>query len=303
MTRLPRPLFHAGWFSVPQRDRWWPGLPRGSDGAAAPGIHFGGHVSHCKGFARDRAQIGNPDCLSEIFLSFRSDPICFERVTERRIFDCPLAEPTSGEVLHAMALEVGEEESLVRYRATIVASLRQLGNLANSRIRLWVTPDDAADAVRFWLLPRLSDRWRVDDGIFRVAAWELEFRIGHPEESAAAQGYAVQGVIDLLCPEIGARWVHAAVLGLGRTTRRAVAPLVNGSGCGFLAWNTAHEAPSIDGSPPTATPTLPDRLLPPVRSLENDADWQAFLEAPVGSPLRRAYHEELHLPGAENGRR
>ena len=80
-----------------------------------------------------------------------------------RLLTLKITEPLPGLVLPEMAADHGPEEAARRYRAIVVTTLRQLRGLANARLRLTVEPDDAHEAVRFWLLPRLAEKWRTED--------------------------------------------------------------------------------------------------------------------------------------------
>ncbi len=50
---------------------------------------------------------------------------------------------------------VGDEEAVKRYRSMVVVLLEQLEGLNNTHVRFCYAPDDATDAIKFWLLPQL----------------------------------------------------------------------------------------------------------------------------------------------------
>ena len=171
-----------------------------------------------------------------------------------------------------MADEHGPEEAARRYRAIVLTTLRQLRGLAETRLRLLVTPDDGHEAVRFWLLPRLADSWQNEQWVFRTQGWEIDFGgdIGH---------FPIQASGEILCPNLGARWVHAALLGLGRTTHQVIGP-ATGGGEYFRAH--APETPEI----------LEKRVLPELPIILTSDHWQEALDSPLGPALKRAWEEE-----------
>jgi hypothetical protein len=168
-----------------------------------------------------------------------------------------------------MAAACGPHEAARRYRAIAATTLRQLRGLGETRIRLAVAPADAGEAVRFWLLPRLAARWFADGGVFRADGWEIDFGSGG-SFATAARG-------EILCPFLGARWVHAALVGHGRTVGEITGP-ATGGGRYFHA--------------PAAGPALPPRVLPELEILGTDPQWQQALDGPLGPALKRAWEEE-----------
>jgi hypothetical protein len=172
-----------------------------------------------------------------------------------------------------MAAEHGSEEAARRYRAIVVTTLRQLRGLSDARLRLAVEPVDADEAVRFWLLPRLADRWQAEDAVFRAEGWEIDFGGGSDE-------FPIQATGEILCPQLGARWVHAALLGLGRTTHRVIGPAAGGG-----EYFTAHAR-----AVPTADPT--PRILPELPVILTHAHWHQALDSALGPALKRAWEEE-----------
>lgn len=171
-----------------------------------------------------------------------------------------------------MAAIHGPDEAARRYRAIVVTTLRQLRGLAEARLRLRVAPEDGHEAVRFWLLPRLADRWDASDSIFRSPGWEIDF-------GGDTEPFEVQAAGEILCPYLGARWVHAALLGIGRTAREVIGP-ASGGGEYFRA--SALEAPEH----------LEARILPELPVIQTHEHWQEALDSPLGAGLKRAWEEE-----------
>jgi hypothetical protein len=174
-----------------------------------------------------------------------------------------------------MSAEHGAEEAARRYRAIVITTLRQLRGLAEARLRILVEPEDAHEAVRFWILPRLADGWQaMGERVFRVEGWEIEFGDDSGEFPVHATG-------EILCPNLGSRWVHAALLGIGRTTHQVVGP-ATGGGEYFRA--ISREAAA----------ELPARILPELPIIQTGDDWQAALDSALGPALKRAWEEEAH---------
>lgn len=189
-----------------------------------------------------------------------------------RLLTLNIQEPVPGLVLPAMAADHGEEEAARRYRAIVVTTLRQLRGLTDARLRLTVEPGDAHEAVRFWLLPRLAGTWQADDGVFRSTGWEIDF-------GGNSADFPIHAFGEILCPHLGARWVHAAMLGLGRTTRQVIGPATEGG-----EYFRAHAH--------AATADLPPRILPELPVIRSSSHWHAALDSALGPALKRAWEEE-----------
>jgi glycosyltransferase A (GT-A) superfamily protein (DUF2064 family) len=187
-----------------------------------------------------------------------------------RLLTLKIQEPLPGLVLPEMAADHGPEEAARRYRAIAVTTLRQLRGLSDARLRLAVDPDDAHEAVRFWLLPRLAEKWRTDDSVFHAEGWEIDFG-GNSHE------FPVHAMGEILCPFLGARWVHAALLGLGRTASHVIGPATDG-GEYFRAQASGE--------------LLPPRILPELTVIRTSEHWQQTLDSILGPALKRAWEEE-----------
>ncbi len=188
-----------------------------------------------------------------------------------RLLTLKIDEPVPGRVLPEMAVAHGPEEAARRYRAIVVTTLRQLGGLQETRLRLQVTPEDGDEAVRFWILPKLADTWLNEGSVFRSHGWEIDFGGDTGEFPIRAKG-------EILCPNLGARWVHAALLGVGRTTHRVIGPAIGG-GEYFLA----HADDGFASSEP--------RILPPLQVIQTSDHWQEALDSPLGPALKKAWEE------------
>jgi glycosyltransferase A (GT-A) superfamily protein (DUF2064 family) len=189
-----------------------------------------------------------------------------------RLLSLKIQEPLPGRVFPEMAEQHGAEEAARRYRAVVVTTLRQLRGLAEMRLRLLVDPEDGHEAVRFWLLPRLADKWHCEETVFRSHGWEIDFGGG-------AANFPIEASGEVLCPNLGARWVHAALLGLGRTTRQVIGP-ASGGGEYFHAHSREQAS------------DLPPRILPELPVIRTSDHWQEAIDSALGPALKRAWVEE-----------
>ena len=183
-----------------------------------------------------------------------------------------IQEPLPGRVLPLMVEKHGPVEAARRYRAIVITTLRQLRGLAETRLRIVPAPDDAGEAIRFWLLPRLAERWQAADAVFLADGWEIDF-------GGDSDIYRIEAFGEILCPFLGARWVHTALLGLERGTHRVVGPAHEGG-----EYFRAH--PVISNHP------LEERTLPELPVIRNDSHWRQALDSPLGPSLKKAWEEE-----------
>lgn len=190
-----------------------------------------------------------------------------------RLLILKIQEPLPGLVLPEMAADHGPDEAARRYRAIVVTTLRQLRGLADTRLRLSVEPSDAHEAVRFWILPRLAEKWRTEADVFHSEGWEIDFG-GNPES------FPIRATGEVLCPLLGARWVHTALLGLGRTTHQVIGPAHDGG----EYFRADH---------PEAPEDLPPRILPALPIIQTSDHWHQALDSALGPALKRAWEEEV----------
>lgn len=190
-----------------------------------------------------------------------------------RLLTFKIQEPLPGKVLPDMACDHGADEAARRYRAIVVTTLRQLRGLADARIRLAVEPGDADEAVRFWLLPRLAERWQMKGHVFHSEGWEIDF-------GESLETFEVRAFAEILCPGLGARWVHTALLGIGRTVHPISGPATEG---GEYFHASGSEYPE----------GLPPRILPELPVIRTSEHWTSALDSALGPALKRAWEDEL----------
>lgn len=189
-----------------------------------------------------------------------------------RLLRLDIHEPHPGNVLPHIAASHGADEAARRYKAIVLTTLRQLRGLSDSCIEIHCTPDDAVDAIRFWLLPRLADHWQQTSGHFVSDGWQITFAPQQETPSIRATGH-------ILCPWLSARWVHTAMLGLDRGTHHAIGL----SPCG---------EPYFEARANHAADPLEHRPLPPLQIIKTDADWQDALKSPLGPAIKKAWEAE-----------
>ena len=183
-----------------------------------------------------------------------------------------IEEPIPGKVLPDIASSHGVEEAVLRYRAIVVTTLRQMRGLQNTRIHIVSQPADATEAIRFWLLPRLSNQWLNQDDVFHSDGWEIDF--GRDDAT-----YEIEATGNPLCPFMSARWLHTGMLGLERKEHRIIGPATGGGN-----YFTAQTASAGDRTP--------IRSLPELTIIQTDDDWQNALSTPLGPALKKAIKEE-----------
>jgi hypothetical protein len=201
-----------------------------------------------------------------------SRPWGFQQETlSMRLLTLKIQEPLPGCVLLRMAEEHGAEEAARRYRAIVVTTLRQLRGLAETRLRIVAEPADADEALRFWLLPRLADRWQMEGGVFLTDGWEIDF-------GGESLDYRIEAQGEILCPFLSARWVHAAMLGLERGEHEVIGP-ASGGGEYF-------RARAVNAG------KLMERALPELPVIREHAQWLEVMNSPLGPALKKAWEEE-----------
>ena len=91
--------------------------------------------------------------------------------------------------------------------------------------------------------------------------------------------FPIQASGEILCPFLGSRWVHAALLGLGRTTGQVIGPAIGGG-----EYFRAH---ALD-----APADLEPRILPELPIIQTSDHWHHALDSALGPALKRAWEEE-----------
>ena len=234
-----------------------------------------------------------------------------------------LNEPIPGTVNTRLALDVGEAEAARYYQAMVEVLLRQLQGLQNCRIRFCYTPDDAGEAIRFWLLPGMRAASGPEDGVYlapqsqtdHALTQEVDFRPqGDGDFSARIEraftegfneGYREIAIIGSNCLECGARWINAAFSRLHDQSSRDAVIGSSTKGNDYLLILKSN-APELFENIPwngdnvfTTTLSAARRAglyvesLPRLEEIIELRDWQGALASPLGAALKKALGEPL----------
>ena len=234
-----------------------------------------------------------------------------------------LKEPIAGKVKTRLAEDIGSDEAARFYKAMVEVLLIQLRGLINCRIRFCYAPDDAGDAIRFWLLPEMDASSGESGGIYVAPVYtnqqsthqQIDFRpqgdgdlgdrLSHAFEEGFSDGFESIAVIGTDCPACGARWINAAFSRLESSSQRngVIGPCPDG---GYYLLVLDSAAPCLFqnigwGGSEVLKDTLQaaedNKLaltqLPELADVDHLADWQALLESPLGAAVKKALGEEL----------
>lgn len=232
-------------------------------------------------------------------------------------------EPVPGKVHTRLAVDAGEQEAARYYKATVEVMLRQLQGLENCRIRFCYAPDDAGEAIRFWILPCMSATMAADDNLYLAPSshagdtlsQEVDFRpqgegdFGAKLERAFAEGFT-QGYKDIAVigpnsPECGARWINAAFSRLDSQAARDAVIGPTTSGSYYLLVLKSHASELFEDIPWKSENVLSATLsaarrgglslehLPRLGEVVELSDWQNLLGSPLGAALKKALGEPV----------
>jgi len=234
-----------------------------------------------------------------------------------------LKEPIPGRVKTRLASDVGDENATRYYKALVEVLLRQLQGLNNCRIRFCYAPDDAGDAIRFWILPEMRAASGPSDELYLAPtshliddlSQEIDFHpqgegdLGDRMTRAFTQGFD-EGfqevcVIGSDCPECGSRWINAAFSRLSANKPRQVVIGPSQDG-GYYLLALESPAPSLFEKIPwsdskvlsatlsaASTEKLRVELLPELSDVDHLGDWERVLKTPLGAALKKALGEPL----------
>lgn len=231
-----------------------------------------------------------------------------------------LKEPIPGKVKTRLASTVGNEEAARRYKALVEVLLRQLQGLENCRIRFYYAPDDATDAIRFWLLPQLNasssekeDVYLAPTALGEKYRQEIDFRpqgdgdLGDRMQRAFAEGfvdgYEQIAIIGTDCPDCGARWINTGFSKMAKDSSHGmIGPSTDGgyymlglkTPCPTLFENIAWSEESVLDATIAAAEAAGLHLeqLPALTDIDHEEDWDKLLEGPLGAALKKALREE-----------
>ena len=213
-----------------------------------------------------------------------------------------IKEPIEGRVNTHMVQSAGEKEAHRRYKAMCGALLDQLIGLKKTRVRFCVTPEDAIDAVKFWILPQLAgDITPLTNETFLLspekaaASIELEFvannqKQKHPsiieqQKLAFEQGYALVSTMGTSCPDCGSRWLQMATM-LCKNTDDVI---IGKDAYDSVYLTTVRSPHFVKNTNDVAYVTLPN--LPKIKT---DGAWKTALESPIGGKLKAHYKKNRY---------
>jgi len=225
-----------------------------------------------------------------------------------------LKEPTPGKVKTRIAQETGEHTACLYYQAMVQVLLEQLEGLHDTDIRFYYAPDEANEAVPFWILPQLRGDVKKAGASYHFtpnkAAPDLTIQF-HPQgegllgdrlQRAFNQGfldrYKKIAVIGSDCPDCGSRWIQAGLTKLKGDKDCVIGPSQDG-GYYLLALQEEHSSlfQNIDWSSEQVLEqtiaaakqsSLSTHLLPALRDIDHKKDWEEALESPIGGKLKAA---------------
>ena len=232
-----------------------------------------------------------------------------------------LKEPIPGKVKTRLASTVGSEEAARYYKALVEVLLRQLQGLENCRIRFCYAPDDADDAIRFWLLPQMNASRGETEHVYLAPTalgekyrQEIDFRpqgngdLGDRMKRAFAEGftdgYEEIAVIGTDCPECGARWINAGFSRMAKETSHGmIGPSTDG---GYYLLGLKTPCPQLfDHIAWSESSVLEDTLasakdaglhleqLPALTDIDQEDDWKNLLVSPLGGAIKKALGEKI----------
>lgn len=223
-----------------------------------------------------------------------------------------LKEPIAGKVKTRLAASVGEEEAALRYKAMVAVLLEQLEGLTNTHVRFCYAPDDAEEAISFWLLPQLRGdviKRGEKDYLFtpskNAPAFSIDFkpqgngdlgdRLERSMTAAHREGYEKVAVMGTDCIHCGARWINMAFL----QTKENICTIGPSGDGGYYLLATSSDCPDVfQNIPWSSTETLAStinaaknssmdvRLLPELLDIDDEESWNTAIDSAIGGKLK-----------------
>lgn len=234
-----------------------------------------------------------------------------------------LDEPVPGIVMPELASEIGDNKACDYYKALIEVLLRQLQGLEKCRIRFCYAPDDADEAIRFWILSIMNAWPGPQEQLYLApsacsanqAEQEVDFRpqgtgeqmdkIKQAFTEGFTEGYEEIALVKSTCIECGARWINAAFSRLrAESSRDAVIGPTNRDGYYLLAqrFGVAELFADISSEHYDKLGPLEQaaqcaginvELLPELAETETLQDWERLLACPLGPALKKSLGQSL----------
>ena len=212
-------------------------------------------------------------------------------------------EPVPGQVKPQLAKTLGSRNAITVHRALVRVLLRQLSGLTDCRIRFCFAPDDAHDAVKFWLLPEIMDRPDITLDPACVdfhpqGGGDHGQRLSRAISQGFGEGFQKVAAIGTDCIELSSRWIHAAFVQLNHRHEAVLGPTPGGR---HHLIGLRKPLPDLLGSVPWASSAayqvslarateqaVPFYELPPLPEVLTSTDYKVALDGPLGPALRKA---------------
>jgi len=205
-----------------------------------------------------------------------------------------IKEPIEGQVKQQLASSIGEQEATVRYKVLCQTLLSQLVGLTDTDVKFCITPKDAIDSVKFWLLPLLEGEVsQVNTHIYNYspnsnsAPLQLEFssvdssiskqNILEQQTFAFQKGYTTVSTMGTSSPDCGARWINA-----GRLLCKNEDDIIVG-----LCQNNTPYLSIV--RKPHYIETCNVTKLPKIHKIKSEQDWNELLNTPIAGKINSHY--------------
>ncbi len=237
-----------------------------------------------------------------------------------RLLIVMLKEPIAGQVKTRLGTQVGNELATDYYKVLVEVLLKQLQGLSQCRIRFCFTPDDADDAVRFWLLSELEASLSPDnpklfhspthaEGIQEIdfcpqGAGSYGERIQRATQQGFDDGFKEVALIHSDCPECGARWINAAFSALTPSSNNLVLGPNQYGNYYLIILSAPHSEllADINWDDQQAFTTLTThaqnaqiktKILPELPSVITQGDWEKVRTTPLNAAIKKRLGEDL----------
>ncbi|MCH2065263.1 MAG: TIGR04282 family arsenosugar biosynthesis glycosyltransferase [Roseibacillus sp.] len=167
-----------------------------------------------------------------------------------------LKEPLPGEVKTRLGHTLGAEQAAIVYRAMLRLLLIQLSGLEQCRLRFCYAPDDAHDAIRFWLLSEIMEVPEIQLNLEHIdfrpqGEGDLGARLTRAARQSFEEGYQKIAFIGSDCIEISSRWIQAAFAQLNDRHDAVIGPTPDG---GYHLLAMQRYLPTLFEEIPWSTP-------------------------------------------------
>ncbi|MGJ8678324.1 MAG: TIGR04282 family arsenosugar biosynthesis glycosyltransferase [Akkermansiaceae bacterium] len=220
-----------------------------------------------------------------------------------------LKEPLDGQVKTRLGATVGSDTATLYYKSLVEVLLKQLQGLNQCRIRFCYAPDDAEDAIRFWILPLMKASGNPDEpALYRApvsygrddSTQELDFRpqgdgefnvrLHRAFQQGFADGFTEIAAVGSDCPECGARWINAAFSRLSPSKNKVVLGPTAQKNHYLTIMNKLHE--SIFYKETSHISEVEIEYLPPLCPVVIESDWNRLRKTPLNAALKKVLGEQ-----------